>query len=296
MRLVSLLPAATDWLVAFGAADRLVGVSHACSGPPSALVVTALQGPLPDEAGALDRAVRARLEADRPLVALDAEALKRLDPDLVVVQDGCRACAAHPADVGPTLQRLGIPTFGFDPVTFKQTLDAALDLAHRADVLPAAMRRIAAHENALRAWGHAHPAPEPHPRVAVLEWVDPLMLAGHWVPDLVEHAGGTPVGPASGDRSPTVPPEALQSLKPDVYVVMACGRTVAQSQQDLDRLRGPARDALSAAPVFVVDGSRYGSSPSPALYRAVELVGAALRGTPGAVPADELAAWAPAWA
>ncbi|HYE95158.1 MAG TPA: ABC transporter substrate-binding protein [Rubricoccaceae bacterium] len=276
MRVVSLLPAATEWLFAFGLGDGLVGRSHACTFPP--------------EAAALPAVTDVVEENGRPRVALDADALRALHPDLVVIQTTCAVCAVPPETIGAVLN--GWPerrpaVFDFAPSTFKQTLDAALALARVAGCLPDAFPVVAGIEERLRALhrrlgydrrtGTVDGAAPPS--VVCIEWPAPLFLAAHWVPDLIEHAGGRPLGPAAGERSPAATWGDVRALDPDVLVLASCGRSTEEAMEDLAALVAqPGWSELRAVregQAFALDG-RITSGPGPRLVRAAEVLAAAL--------------------
>lgn len=290
MRVVSLHPAATAWLAAFGAADLLVGRSHLCRAPgiEAVPVVSTLAADLPEEAAALDAAVRAAAAEGRSLYALDHAALARLRPDLVIVQAQCGVCAVSPADLSEALPP-GTEVLAQAPMTFKQALDAALELGRRVGRLREAMTVLGRYEARLQALRARLGARRdgsldgrPPPRVAVVEWVAPPMTAGHWAPDVVRLAGGEPVGAEGGAPSRTTTWAALAEVDPDVLLVAACDRTVAQALADLEVVRGTTAwddlRAVRAGRVAVLDGATYLNSPGPSLYRSVELVAAALHG------------------
>ena len=303
MRIVSLLPAATEWLCAVGAGGSLVGRSHACDYPPEVEALPALTRPAverPTGSAAIDRAVREALQRGLSLYDVDLDRLRDLRPDLVVTQAQCDVCAvsldaleaalAEWTDARPDVRSL-------QPMTFKQVLDEALGLARRIGRLPAAMRLVGDGEVRLQrlrdrvgarrdgtVGGHAPPT------VAMVEWIEPVMAAGHWAPDLAELAGGRAVLAERGRPSAYVAWDTLVAADPDVLAVTACGLTVEQALRDLPALTerpGWARlRAVEAGRVFVFDGNAYFNRPGPRLYRSVELLAAALHPDRAGVQAE----------
>lgn len=292
MRIVSLLPAATDWLVAFGAADQLVGRSHACDAP-AVQHLPVLTRPTVDSAAdsaAIDRAVCDTLAAGLSMFDVDLDTLRSLQPDLVVTQAQCDVCAVPLATLDALLADAtdGQPAlFSFEPSTFKEVLETALRLGRATDSLPGAMRVIAESEARLRMLherlGRRRDgtlADRAVPTVACIEWLEPIMTAGHWAPDLVDLAGGRAVCAQAGARSRYVEWDVIRAADPDVIAVAACGFDLAATRRDLhlltDRPDWADLRAVRSGRVVLFDGNVYFNRPSPSLYRTVELLAAAL--------------------
>ena len=204
MRVVTLLPAATEIVMALGGADALVGVSHECDFPPAATRLPRLTAsPIDPSAssGTIDSEVRRLRAAGLPVIAVDAAMLSRLAPELLITQGLCEVCAVadgqihrlasvlHPAPVVLSLSARTLPGIWEDI----RSVGRALDLCDEADELVAGLR------SRLRRL-HSH-APSVAPRVVCVEWLDPPFLAGHWVPELVAAAGGVDVGASAGSHS-----------------------------------------------------------------------------------------------
>ncbi len=281
MRVVSLLPAATEWVFAFGAGDRLVGRSHACDYPPSARALPAVTRPAfaaEADAAALDAAVRNRLRQGGRLWDLDLEQLRALRPDLLLTLAQDDAEGAAWTGTPPQL-------FAMAPTTLKEVLDAALRLGRLLGRMEAAMRFLAGAEHRLRALRerlglHRRSDPSAWPTVACLAWMDPLMTAGCWIPDVVEMAGGRAVLAEKGAPSRLVAWETLRAADPDVIALAPCGRTLEQARRDLPLLTQrdgwAALKAVRTGRLFLFDGNAHFNRPGPRLYRAVELLAAAL--------------------
>lgn len=281
-RIVSLLPSATEVVYALGAADRLVGVTFECDHPASArtdhaVVVggTDTSGMTPAE---IDAQVRARAAAGEDLYTLHEGALRGIDPDLVLTQDLCRVCALPSDVVDDALAHLGCSAevLALDPASLDDvlgtvlTVGRALGLEQRAAQVVGALRArldVVAGRVAGRA----------RPRVAVVEWVDPPFVAGHWVPDLVTAAGGEEVCGRPGGRSVATTWEELVRARPDVVVVAPCGYHLdAAAEQAVvvaDALSGAG---LPGAAVWAVDADGLVVRPGPRLVDGVEALAGVL--------------------
>jgi iron complex transport system substrate-binding protein len=281
MRVVTLLPAATEIVAAVGGADRLVGISHECDYPVSVLglprvTATPIDPSLPS--ARIDAEVRRLRASGRPVIGIDAEALRRLRPDLLVTQSLCEVCAVTECEAyrlaaalerAPEVLRLGGTTLDGAWKDIR-AVGAALDRGPEADALVAGLEaRLAA----LRVR-----APNTPPRVLCVEWLDPLFLAGHWVPELVAAAGGCDIGAAPGHHSARREWGEVARLRPEVIVVMLCGFGVERSLAELESIGPEAQAALATAPVWILDGNAYTSRPGPRLADGAERVAAALRG------------------
>lgn len=294
MRIVSLLPAATEWVCAFGVRSELVGRSHACDRPESVEEVPALTRSKISDHGdsrAIDREVGERLEDGLSLYEVYTDRLEELAPDVVITQDQCEVCAVAREEVAGYLDELvggEVELVNFAPSTLKQAFDGALRVGRAIGRLDAAMERLARGERRLarlrdelgvRRDGAM--AGADRPTVCCVEWIDPPMVAGHWVPDLVAQAGGKPVlVEEAGLRSRRVEWEEIRAADPDVLALVPCGFSVEEARADLSYLRDrPGWDRLRAVRegrVVLFDGRRYFNRPGPGLYRSAELLAASL--------------------
>ena len=277
MRLVSMLPSATEIVYALGLENDLVGVSFECDEPASARVdKTVVVGGrdtrhmTPKE---IDDYVRECMAAGEDLYTLDAGALAALAPDVILTQDLCRVCALPSGQVEEALSYLGCraDVVSLDPHTLADVLDTVLlvgrrtGTANRAEELVNGLRtRLAAVAAAV--------AGRPRPKVAVIEWVDPPFTAGHWVPDLVTAAGGEPVSGRPGEKSITTSWADIASTAPDVVVVAPCGY----------HLDGAVHQARAVAaqfpgvPIWAIDADGIIVRPGPRLVDGVEALAALL--------------------
>lgn len=280
LRAVSLVPSATEIALALGAGDRLLGVSDDCVHVPGAagLPVVSRAALLETTASqaARDAAVRRTLAAGRSLYALDGDAIAALRPDVVFAQDDCAVCAVPSSlvldQLGPEA-RATCRVVSIDPHDLEDVF-ASFEVVADALGLPGTGVELAnACRDRLSAIG---PAPGPPPRVLVLDWCDPPFVAGNWVPDLVEAAGGLPVGTKSGERSHGLDPSELKAGV-DAVVVAPCGVPLSEATAAALELRQRLVE-LSVARWCVLDGRAFFSRPGPGLVEGTAAVAAWLAG------------------
>ena len=285
MRIVSLLPAATEMVAALGAVGRLVGVSHECDFPPQVrslprVTRTRVDPTLPS--GAIDRAMAEAKRAGVSPVEVDVDLVAHLRPDVLIGQSVCDVCAVGHHELARVVTTL-IPT-PWVVTLHAHTLDEvlvdirkvgeALELRDEADELDAGLRyrlrRVGARAQRSGQVAAQRAAPLQKPRVLVLEWLDPPYVAGHWVPELVALAGGQDVGSAPGDRSRPRPWNELAALAPDVVIVAPCGFDIPRAQAELAALTDQEARRLLGRRVEFLDGNAYTSRPGPRLVDAAE--------------------------
>jgi iron complex transport system substrate-binding protein len=284
VRVVSLLPSATEIVYALGLGDDLAGVTFECDEPPAARLEKAIvvggldtSGMTP---GDIDRYVREPLASGQDLYTLHARALAGLAPDLILTQDLCRVCAIPSGQVNDALTYLGChaDVLTLDPHSLEEVLDSILAVGQRAGAAERAARLVAGLRARLTRTA-ASVAGLSSPAVAVLEWVDPPFTAGHWVPDLVTAAGGQPVAARPGAPSVQTTWAAVTAAAPDLVVVAPCGYHLAgviEQAQFVTR-------ALPDVPVWAIDADGIVVRPGPRLVNGVEALASILH--PGAVPA-----------
>ena len=274
MRIASLVPSSTEMLFALGLGDSVVAVTHECDYPPRARSLPHLtRSVIPDglSAAEVDRAVRARTERGEALYALDEDALRRLDVDLIVTQAVCEVCAVSFDEVRAVAARLPSRprVLSLDPATLGEVLADVPRLAEAAGA-PDAGRRLAA--DAARRIDAANAAVEgaPRPRVVALEWLDPVFVAGHWVPQMIDLAGGEDVLGLAGERSRTVSWEELAEAGPELVLSMPCGYDAERAA--VESLSRRERLASLDARVVAVDAAALFSRPGPRLVEGIELL------------------------
>jgi iron complex transport system substrate-binding protein len=228
VRLVSLLPSATEIVYALGLGEQLVGVTFECDEPASAradkTVVVGGRDTSRMSPGEIDEYVRTQLTSGADLYTLHERALAELDPDLILTQDLCRVCALPTGRIENALDYLGCraDVVSLDPRSLDEALDSILEVGARTGV-PERAERLTAGLRARRGRIAASVAGRPRPRVAVVEWVDPPFTAGHWIPDLVTAAGGEPVAARPGIPSVPVTWDEIAAEAPDIILVAPCG-------------------------------------------------------------------------
>jgi iron complex transport system substrate-binding protein len=282
MRVVTLLPAATEIVAALGGAGSLVGISHECDHPASVLGLPRVTAtPIdPGAAGVtIDAEVRRLYGAGKPVIGVDADALRRLAPDLLITQDLCEVCAVAEGEVHrlaaavqPAPAVLALSGRTIEGILADVCAVArALDLASDGDELVAGLRSRLERLRARRRGSR--------PRVVCVEWLEPLYLAGHWVPEMVEAAGGQDVGARAGGHSARLEWSELPAHRPDLLVIMLCGFGVERTLAELSALHSPAAlSTLRSTPVWIIDGNAYTSRSGPRFVDGAELLEGALEG------------------
>lgn len=285
MRIVSLVPSATETLFALGLGDDVVAVTHECDYPPAAEALPKVtRDALPGDLGPgqIDAAVRARTEQGESIYELDAEALHELAPDLIVTQALCAVCAVSFDDVRAIAEEIATrpQVISLDPRTLGEVLGDVRTLAEatgRRDAGVDLVEELAGRVDRVRLAVRGRRAP----RVAALEWLEPVYVAGHWTPQLIDYAGGIDVLGMPGEHSERRTWEEVAAAEPDVVVAMPCGydaeRAHAEALSFRERLA-----ALGAGEVVAVDAAAYFSRPGPRLVDGLELLAHVLH--PEAVP------------
>ena len=284
MRLVSLLPSATEIVYALGLGDDLVGVTFECDEPPDARIAKTIvvggrdtTGMTPRE---IDDYVKAQRASGADLYTLHAQALAGLRPEVILTQDLCRVCALPTSHVEEALGYLGCQAdvISLDPHTLEDVLRTIAVVGDRTGV-PGRAQTLVAGLRARLAAVSARVAGRGRPKVALVEWADPPFTAGHWIPDLITAAGGEPVAARPAQPSVETTWEAIAAAGPDLVIVAPCGY----------HLDGAAGQAVSVAlrmpgvPVWAIDADGIVVRPGPRLVDGVEAIASILH--PDAVPA-----------
>ncbi|HTZ56308.1 MAG TPA: cobalamin-binding protein [Candidatus Acidoferrum sp.] len=284
MRIVSLLPSATEILFGIGAGDDVVGVTHECDFPAEAVTrphVTSSALPTAGSSAEIDRHVRRSLHEGSSLYHLNADLLDELAPDLIVTQELCAVCAVSYEIVQSAVRRMrGDPRLiSLEPSSLD---DVFATIAYLGELTDHAMGA-----NKLLTDLHARvynlrriTAGRPSPRVLVLEWTDPPMSGGHWTPGLVELAGATPLLGNRGANSRVLTWEQIAEADPDAIVVGPCGFDLERTRSAIADLRHNAvwndLRAVRDGRVYPIDGSAYLNRPGPRLVDTAEIIAAAL--------------------
>jgi iron complex transport system substrate-binding protein len=291
MRVISLLPGATDMVAAAGGAGLLVGVTHECDLPPGAPPLPRVTATViaDDAPGAVDERVRALSAEGTALFTLDAERIRALSCDLVITQALCDVCAVRETDVRALAASLSPPpsivTLG------ATTLDGMLADLERVAVAIGAPREGVSAANAIRQrmlviHERLRAAGAPRPAVAVVEWCDPVYAAGHWVPEMVRRAGGRDVIATPGQHSGVTTAAAIAAADPEVILVAPCGYDAARAADAAAALLAQtewrwARERR----VWALDANRLTSRPGPRLADGIETIASILHPALFAPPA-----------
>lgn len=297
MRIVSLLPSATEIICELGLADRLVGVTHECDHPPAVRAlpkVTQTLIPVDASSSRIDALVREKLSNRRALYTLDMPMLEQLAPDLIVTQALCDVCAVAEEEVSAAACTLpGRPrVLNLESTRLSEVFDSMLRVGEAAGALALARKCVERLRGRLSDLSRCLRQIDHRPDVVLLEWIDPPFSCGHWSPELVELAGGVERIGRPGERSRTLAWQEVLDVDPDVLMIACCGYDAARTRLDLPILRGyPGFDRLKCVRnrrIYMADGNAYFSRPGPRLVDSVELLAHALH--PGLVPSPRYAA------
>ena len=275
MRIVSLVPSATEMLFSLGLGSDLIAVTHECDYPPAARELPKITRdvlPAGLSAAEIDAAVSERTLAGKSIYELDTEALQDLRPDLVVTQALCSVCAVSYDDVRAIAQEIDPQpqVISLDPHTVGEVLGDARTLAqatNRKDAAVELVRDMATRIDRVRLAVRG----ARRPRVAALEWLDPPFAAGHWTPQLIEYAGGEDALGFAGEPSQRCAWEQVAAAQPDIVVVMPCGYDAEIAHREAEMHRDQLA-ALGAGEVVSVDAAAYFSRPGPRIVDGLELL------------------------
>jgi len=285
MRIVSLLPSATETLFALGFDEEIVGVSHECDFPPEAKTKTCVvRSRLPKDAtpAETDRLVREHVERGESIYAVDGERLEELAPDLVITQDLCRVCAATPDELAATLAQMSEPpeVLSLDPLELGDVWRDILWIGERTGRRERAQEfvekiglRLAQVEIDGAFFGR-------RPRVVVLEWLQPFYAGGHWVPEMVSRAGGNDVLGHAKKPSYRVTLEEVVAAAPEVMFIAPCGYDAEKTRREYLSMGFPEAwgsiPAVGDGRVYALDANNYVSRPAGRLVTGIEAMAKAL--------------------
>jgi iron complex transport system substrate-binding protein len=284
LRIASLLPSATEIVCAVGAEAELVGISHECDFPESVRGLPALTRARLHAvrgSGAIDRDVRSILQQALAVYEIELAQLEFARPDIIVTQDLCDVCAVSFSDVcAATATLVHQPTriVNLHPMRLDDIWDDILRVAEAlgraskgAEVVAALQRRVS--DITRRSATAVN-----RPRVVSIEWLDPVMISGMWMPELIERAGGIPLGTKPGDHAPTLTKQALRELSPDIVLVNPCGFSLDRTLEEISllctALPWDTWPAIVNGRVYAVDGNAYFNRPGPRIVESLEVLGA----------------------
>jgi iron complex transport system substrate-binding protein len=282
MRICSLMPGATEVVAALGLADHLVGISHECDYPSTIrhvpVMVESVVGYVAAGSADIDRQVKALVSSGQQLYRLNERAFVDAQPDVILTQDLCHVCAITPDQLRQAIQSLSSrprlvtlnPASLLDVINDVERIGEALGEPSRGRELAQTLRQRIATDRAKTA------TVQTTPRVLCLEWLSPQYVAGHWVPEMVNLAGGQDVLGRIGQPSRQVTWDEIRNAAPEIVVVMPCGFSVARTVSELAELCRTDKDCLRAltsrSKAYAVDAASYFSRPGPRLVDGVELL------------------------
>jgi iron complex transport system substrate-binding protein len=285
MRIVSLLPSATEIICVLGLEDQLVGVTHECDFPEAVRRLPKVTRTLiPSDAASaeIDRLVRDRLKTNRALYTLDLPTLESLRPDLIVTQALCDVCAVAEEEVQAAACALpGTPRIiNLEPQTLSEVFAAVHQVAEAAGVEPKGHEVVSRLAARVETVARRTSRMQSHPRVVLLEWLDPPFSCGHWNPELVRLAGGIEGLGQEGKPSRTLRWDEVLACQPEVMLIACCGFDVERTLVDVAGLPQVSGwndlPAVRSGRVYVADGSQYFSRPGPRLVDSLEILAHAL--------------------
>jgi iron complex transport system substrate-binding protein len=275
MRIVSLVPSATETLFALGLGPDVIAVTHECDYPPAALELPRITRdvlPAGLSAGEIDAAVKERTLAGLSIYELDADLLRDLRPDLIVTQELCSVCAVSADDVRAVAEEIDTHphVISLDPRTVGEVLGDVRKLAQATDrkdeaveLIRDASARIDKVRLAVRG--------ARRPGVAALEWLDPPFAAGHWTPQMIDYAGGDDVLGFAGEKSEERSWNEIEASQPDIVIAMPCGYDAEIAYREAEMHRDQLA-AVGAGEVVAVDAAAYFSRPGPRIIAGLELL------------------------
>jgi iron complex transport system substrate-binding protein len=281
MRIVSLLPSITEIVVALGKQNQLVGRSHECDYPEEITSLPACTEPKFNTDGSsyeIDQRVKALVQEGLSVYRVDIQQLKKLDPDIILTQDHCDVCAATADEVKQAVkEHLGeqVAVLSVSPNDLSTVVDSIRTIAQAIGAeqegqqlmqqMKSELQNIQQQVLELR-----------RPKVLAIEWLDPLMVGGNWIPELVQLAGGWPVAAEAGEHSPCMEWEDMRQLEPDIITIMPCGFEISETMAEISTLtEKPGWQDLRAVKnkqVFVMDGNHYFNRPGPRLVDSTRIL------------------------
>ena len=294
MKIVSLLPSATELVCGLGLRDQLVGVSHECDYPPSVVglpILTSSRIPAGLSSDEIVKLGSEQLKNDEALYDLVMDTLVEVAPDLIVTQALCDVCAGSGNDVARAIGSLpGDPrVVNLEPICLNDVLDTVDLLAEAADCIEQGQRYRAELQGRIDLVAARSKTIADKPKVALLDWLDPLFDGGHWSPEIIALAGGEPCFGAKREPSQRRDWEQLIDADPEAIFIALCGFNIERSMQDVEQfLAGDGFAALQAkshTKIFLVDGNAYFSRPGPRLVDALEIMANALHPSIHSLPA-----------
>jgi iron complex transport system substrate-binding protein len=307
MRIISLLASATEMVAALGCLDQLVGRSHECDYPPEVLalpVVSTVEIDIDTSSAQIDAQVKQLAQEKREpedpalkalsIYAIDVDKLQELRPDVIFTQTQCEVCAVSERDVIQAIAQLTglLPlVVSLSPYRLQDVWEDVLRVGHALGKRDQAQVLVDKYQQRLTDLAIKTSTFGTKPRVAVLEWLDPLMGAGNWTPELVAYAGGENIFGEIGHHTPWTTWEELQAANPDVIVLSPCGYTLERAMQDVPLLQSHSAwadlHAVRNGRVYAIDGNQYLNRSGPRLVESAELLARAIWGERLSIVVDD---------
>ncbi len=279
-RIASLLPAATEILCALGLEEALVGRSHECDFPASVRHLPVLTRPrgggsaFTGGSGSIDREIRRVLREGLSVFEVDVEALRAARPDVVVTQDLCEVCAVSIDDVRAAARSIGAEIVSLHPVRLGDVLEDVRRVGRALDRPSRAEEVVGELEHRIDSVRRRAAGPGKCPAVLTVEWLDPVMIGGTWMPELVEIAGGRALAARAGEPAPTLSKDDLLRLEPDVVLVKPCGFDLERTLREAVPFLETVRELGWRAEVWLADGNAYFNRPGPRIVDSLEILAA----------------------
>ena len=282
MRICSLVPGATEVIASLGLADQLVGISHECDFPPSIRQVPVMIEPLVNADGAtsvaIDQQVKTLVASGSPLYSLNDRAFQQARPDVILTQDLCHVCAVTPDQLARAIRSLQPQpnVLTLSPTTLGDMIHDIERIAGAVDQLTKGRALATELRHRVERIKRMHAGRQSRPRVVCLEWLDPLYVAGHWVPEMIDVAGGCDVLGSHDAPSRQTTWHEVETAQPDIIIVMPCGFSINRTMNELQQIgqtHDRWRQACARWPnLYVVDAASLFSRPGPRLVDGVELL------------------------
>lgn len=282
MKIVSLLPSATEIICALGLGDSLVGRSHECDFPKGVQTLPAVTQPAyPEQKSGLeiDRSIRNLLSSGLSPFEANPDLLRELDPDIIITQDHCDVCAISlnrlKFAAKSYLDNADVDLLSVSPASMLEIMDSIHTIGHALKVpqkATALVTELSERLNIIRQTVQG----EPKKNVVTLEWISPLMTAGNWVPELIDIAGGDDLLGVPGDHSPWINFDAVRRADPDFLLIMPCGYSIQDTNNEFDTLEQTDGwldlKAVREEQVYLLDGNQYFNRPGPRMYDSARIL------------------------
>ena len=291
MRVISLLASGTEIVYALGFGDALAGRSHECDYPPEVMDLPQVSRPGFPVSGAsadVDLAVKDRLRKALSIYEVDEDLLRELEPDVLITQTQCRVCAVSPEDLQRSIEdwsESGTRLVALEPHRLEDIWEDIRKVARALDAEAEGESLVSALQGRLEALEEWTGARGSRPSVVTVEWIDPLMTAGNWMPQIIEIAGGRSLMGEVGEHSPWMSWEELAKADPEVLLISPCGFSVRRTLEEVHLLSSDDRwaelRAVRGNRVYVADGNAYFHRPGPRIVESAELLAEILHGESG---------------